>query len=81
MTSLHRISAYDDDSEPKKTCTGSDLEKFSPYNVNIFVVGSSRRLCPLGASEARSGGRYLTTPGKGVTGLEGMGNELGCCEF
>lgn len=29
----------------------------------------------LGASEARSGGKYLTTPGKGVTGFEGMGKE------
>lgn len=28
-----------------------------------------------GASEARSGGRYFTTPGKGVTGLEGMGKD------
>jgi hypothetical protein len=30
----------------------------------------------LAASAARSGGRYLTTFGNGVTGLEGTGNEF-----
>ena len=29
----------------------------------------------LGTSAARSGGRYLTTPGKGVTGFEGTGKD------
>lgn len=28
-----------------------------------------------GASAARSGGRYFTTPGNGVTGFEGIGND------
>ena len=35
----------------------------------------------LGASDARSGGRYLTTAGKGVTGLEGTGNVPVCGAF
>ena len=32
----------------------------------------------LGASAARSGGRYFTTPGNGVTGLDGIGNDPVC---
>ena len=63
---------------------GSFFEKFSPYTVNIFVAwgcGFDRTArdvgqLGLGASAARSGGRYLTTPGKGVTGLDGIGKEL-----
>jgi hypothetical protein len=31
---------------------------------------------PLGASDARSGGKYFTTPGNGVTGFEGVGDEF-----
>lgn len=80
-TSAHRTSTYGDGSEPKNTVTGSALEKFSPYTVSIFdacglgfIIPRATEWC-FGASDARSGGRYLTTPGKGVTGLFGIGNE------
>ena len=83
-TSVHRISTYGEGSEPKKTWTGSALEKFSPYTVSILAAwgcgfdntARDEVQLDLGASAARSGGRYLTTPGKGVTGLDGIGNEL-----
>lgn len=82
-TSVQRTSTYGDGSEPKNTLTGSALEKFSPYTVSIFDacglgLASTARdeaQAAFGASAARSGGRYFTTPGNGVTGLEGMGND------
>ena len=82
-TSVHRTSTYGDGSEPKNTVTGSVLEKFSPYSVSIFDAcgfgfASTARddaHVDLGASDARSGGRYLTTPGNGVTGFDGIGND------
>ena len=82
-TSVHRTSTYGEGSEPKKTVTGSVLEKFSPYSVSIFDAcgfgfASTARddaQFALGASDARSGGRYLTTPGNGVTGFDGIGND------
>ena len=82
-TSVHRTSTYGDGSEPKNTVTGSVLEKFSPYSVSIFDAcgfgfASTARddaQFVLGASDARSGGRYLTTPGNGVTGFDGIGND------
>lgn len=82
-TSVQRTSTYGDGSEPKKTVTGSVLEKFSPYTVSIFdacglgLLRTAREDAQFdfGASEARSGGRYLTTPGNGVTGLEGIGKD------
>ena len=82
-TSVHRTPTYGDGSEPKKTVTGSVLEKFSPYSVSIFDAcgfgfASTARVAAqfaFGASDARSGGRYLTTPGNGVTGFDGIGNE------
>ena len=82
-TSVQRTSTYGEGSEPKNTVTGSVLEKFSPYNVSIFDAcgfgfASTARddaQFDLGASDARSGGRYLTTPGNGVTGFEGIGND------
>lgn len=87
-TSVHRTSTYGDGSDPKKTVTGSVLEKFSPYSVSIFdacgfgFASTARDAAQLafGASEALSGGRYLTTPGNGVTGFDGMGNDP-LCEF
>ena len=64
------------------------FEKFSPYTVSIFdACGFGLVIIPrdcghgLGASAARSGGRYLTTFGKGVTGFDGMGNEPVCGAF
>lgn len=85
-TSVHLTSTYGEGSEPKNTLTGSVFEKFSPYTVSIldaWGLGLERTArdeaqFDLGASEALSGGRYLTTPGKGVTGLDGMGNEPVC---
>ena len=82
-TSVQRTSTYGDGSEPKNTVTGSVLEKFSPYTVSIFDAcgfgfASTERAavpCAFGASDARSGGRYLTTPGNGVTGFDGIGND------
>lgn len=82
-TSVHLTSTYGDGSDPKKTVTGSAFAKFSPYTVSIleacgFGFARTARDCgqfDFGASEARSGGRYLTTPGKGVTGFDGIGNE------
>ena len=82
-TSVQRTSTYGDGSEPKNTVTGSVLEKFSPYNVSIFDAcgfgfASTARddaHVDFGASDARSGGRYLTTPGNGVTGFDGIGND------
>ena len=82
-TSVQRTSTYGDGSEPKNTVTGSVLEKFSPYNVSIFDAcgfgfASTARddaQFAFGASDARSGGRYLTTPGNGVTGFDGIGND------
>ena len=82
-TSVQRTSTYGDGSEPKNTVTGSVLEKFSPYNVSIFDAcgfgfASTPRDCAqfvFGASEARSGGKYLTTAGNGVTGFDGIGND------
>jgi hypothetical protein len=64
-------------------CTGSALLKFSPYTVSIFDMwglgfDKTPRDCAqldFGASAARSGGRYFTTPGNGVTGFEGIGND------
>jgi len=38
MTSEHRTSVCGEGSEPKKTVTGSDLLKFSPYSVNILLA-------------------------------------------
>ena len=85
---MQRTSTKGDGSEPKKTVTGSDFEKFSPYTVNIFdACGFGFVIIPrdcgqgFGASAARSGGRYLTTFGNGVTGLEGIGNEPVCGAF
>ena len=80
-TSWHLTSTYGEGSEPKKTVTGSDLLKFSRETVSIFDawgLGLARaaRACGqlfFGASAARSGGKYLTTPGKGVIGFEGIG--------
>src|SRR5216683_3627198 len=86
-TSEHRTSTNGDGSDPKKTDTGSALEKFSPYSVSSLEVcglgfASMWRVpCPLGASDARSGGKYFTTPGKGVTGFDGVGNEPVCGAF
>ena len=82
-TSVQRTSTYGDGSESKKTVTGSVLEKFSPYSVSIFdacgfgFASTARDDAhdALGASDARSGGRYLTTPGNGVTGFDGIGND------
>jgi hypothetical protein len=80
-TSEHRTSTNGDGSDPKKTDTGSDLENFSPYIVNnleVCALGfASMWRVPwcLGASDARSGGKYFTTEGKGVTGFEGIGYE------
>lgn len=82
-TSVHRTSTYGDGSEPKNTVTWSVLEKFSPYSVSIFDAcgfGFARTArdaaqFALGASDALSGGRYLTTPGNGVTGFDGIGND------
>ncbi|EGO25251.1 hypothetical protein SERLADRAFT_465122 [Serpula lacrymans var. lacrymans S7.9] len=88
-TSVHLTSTYGEGSDPKKTCTGSALLKFSPYTVSIFErCGFGLESTPrdwaqfdLGASAARSGGRYFTTPGKGVTGLDGIGNDPVCGAF
>lgn len=64
------------------------MEKFSPYMVNIFDVwgfGFARAaradVWCFGISAALSGGRYFTTPGKGVTGFDGIGNEPVCEAF
>ena len=87
-TSVHRTSTYGDGSEPKKTVTGSVLEKFSPYSVSIFdacgfgfVIAARDAAQGFGASDARSGGRYFTTPGNGVTGFDGIGNDVVCGAF
>lgn len=85
-TSVQRTSTYGDGSEPKNTLTGSVFEKFSPYTVSIFDAcgfgfASTARddaQFALGASAARSGGRYFTTPGNGVTGFDGIGNDPVC---
>ena len=81
-TSVQRTSTYGDGSEPKNTVTGSVFEKFSPYTVSIFdacgfgfVIAARDAAQGFGASDARSGGRYFTTPGNGVTGFDGIGNE------
>lgn len=82
-TSVHLTSTNDEGSEPKKMWIGSVLLKFSPYTVSILDrcglgLESTPRDCEqfvLGASAARSGGRYFTTAGNGVTGFEGMGND------
>lgn len=63
--------------------TGSAFEKFSPYTVNCleangfgFVMAAREAAqFDLGASAARSGIRYFTTPGMGVTGFDGVGND------
>jgi len=89
MASVQRTSTYGEGSDPKKIVTGSAFEKFSPYKVSIFDAcgfgfASMARDCEqfvFGASAARSGGRYLTTPGNGVTGLEGIGNDPVCGAF
>jgi hypothetical protein len=82
-TSVQRTSTNGDGSEPKKTVIGSAFEKFSPYTVSIFeacgfgFASTAREAAHVdfGASDARSGGRYFTTPGNGVTGFVGIGNE------
>lgn len=82
-TSVQRISTCGDGSAPKNTVTGSAFEKFSPYTVSCFeasgfgfvIAAREAAQFVLGASAARSGIKYFTTPGIGVTGFEGMGKE------
>ena len=54
----------------------------SIFDVCVLGLASMCRVpWPLGASAARSGGRYFTTPGNGVTGLDGLGNDPVCGAF
>ena len=78
MTSLHRTSTCALGSDPKNTINGCAL-RFSPYSVSCFpawgfgLVNAARDAAQFafGASAARSGARYFTSPGKGVMGFEG----------
>ena len=80
---MHLISTWGEGSEPKNTVTGSAFEKFSPYTVSCLAtkgfgfasVAREDGQLDLGASAARSGIKYFTTPGIGVTGLDGIGND------
>ena len=48
---------------------------FEAWGLGLDRAARDDAQFDFGASTARSGGRYLTTPGKGVTGFEGIGNE------
>jgi hypothetical protein len=47
----------------------------------LDIIALDEAQFDLGASAALSGGKYFIIAGKGVTGLEGIGNVLVCGMF